>query len=146
MKFDYSEIPADLEATANKWREKMVESGRRSDRRVDESSISKNGDLTEEQIILGMRTRTIAFEIQPMLCGSAFKNKGVQAMLDAVIELMPLRLIFRTLLVKLKKVLPTSRKADDEEKFSALAFKMMTDPFVGQLIFVRVYSGVINKG
>jgi len=97
--------------------------------------------LTEEEITLGLRTRTIAGEIQPMLCGTAFKNKGVQRMLDAVIELMPSPLDIPPVAGTDEDEKEVSRKADDSEKFSALAFKLMTDPFVGQLTFVRVYSG-----
>jgi elongation factor G len=105
----------------------------------------ENGDLSEEKIKLGLRTRTIACEIQPMLCGTAFKNKGVQRMLDAVIEFLPSPVdiprfrVRTTTASRLSVTLPI-------EKFSALAFKLMTDPFVGQLTFVRVYSGVLNSG
>jgi elongation factor G len=106
----------------------------------------ENGELTEEQIILGIRTRTIACEIQPMLCGSAFKNKGVQRMLDAVIMFLPSPVDIPDVTGETEEGTPTSRKADDSESFSALAFKLMTDPFVGQLTFVRVYSGVLKKG
>ncbi len=108
----------------------------------------EEGDLSEEEIKAGLRQRTIATEIQPMLCGSAFKNKGVQRMLDAVLDLLPAPTDIPDVTGtdpddEEKKL---SRKADDEEKFSALAFKLMTDPFVGQLTFVRVYSGVLTKG
>ena len=106
----------------------------------------ENGDLTEEQIIVGLRTRTIACEIQPMLCGSAFKNKGVQRMLDAVIEFLPSPVDIPDVDWRDETGEPITRKADDSESFSALAFKLMTDPFVGQLTFVRVYSGVLKKG
>ena len=106
----------------------------------------EEGDLTEEEITLGLRTRTIASEIQPMLCGTAFKNKGVQRMLDAVIELMPSPVDIPPVKGMDDDEKPVTRKADDSEKFSALAFKLMTDPFVGQLTFVRVYSGVLSKG
>jgi elongation factor G len=106
----------------------------------------EEGDLTEEEITLGLRTRTIASEIQPMLCGTAFKNKGVQRMLDAVIELMPSPVDIPPVKGMDDDEKPVTRKADDNEKFSALAFKLMTDPFVGQLTFVRVYSGVLAKG
>jgi len=106
----------------------------------------EEGDLTEEEITLGLRTRTIASEIQPMLCGTAFKNKGVQRMLDAVIELMPSPIDIPPVGGTDDSENPVTRKADDKEKFSALAFKLMTDPFVGQLTFIRVYSGVLNKG
>ena len=106
----------------------------------------EEGDLTEEEIKLGIRTRTIASEIQPMYCGSAFKNKGVQRMLDAVIEFMPSPVDIPPVSGTDEDEAPAVRKADDSEKFSALAFKLMTDPFVGQLTFVRVYSGVLTKG
>ncbi len=147
MKFEYAEIPAELAETCNKWRENMVEAAAEASE-VLMNKYLEEGDLTEAEIIAGLRQRTIATEIQPMLCGSAFKNKGVQRMLDAVLDLLPSP-------VDIPDVGGTdpddhekhlSRKADDSEKFSALAFKLMTDPFVGQLTFVRVYSGVLNKG
>ena len=106
----------------------------------------EEGDLTEEEITHGLRVRTIATEIQPMLCGTAFKNKGVQRMLDAVIELMPSPLDVPPVPGFDEDEKEAHRNADDGEKFSALAFKLMTDPFVGQLTFVRVYSGVLKKG
>jgi elongation factor G len=106
----------------------------------------ETGDLSEEDIKKGLRIRTINFEIVPMLCGSAFKNKGVQAMLDAVIEYLPAPTDVAALVCEDAKGQPTTRKASDDEPFSALAFKIMTDPFVGQLIFFRVYSGVIKSG
>jgi elongation factor G len=145
MKFDYREIPADLKELAAEWREKMVESAAEASEDLMNSYL-ENGDLTEEQIVLGIRTRTIACEIQPMLCGSAFKNKGVQRMLDAVIQFLPSPVDIPDVTGISETDEPTSRKADDSEKFSALAFKLMTDPFVGQLTFVRVYSGVLKKG
>ena len=106
----------------------------------------ENGDLSEEQVKFGLRQRTIAGEIQPMLCGSAFKNKGVQRMLDAVIDFLPSPVDIPDVKGETEAGEPTTRKADDSEKFAALAFKLMTDPFVGQLTFVRVYSGVLKKG
>jgi elongation factor G len=106
----------------------------------------EGNELTEEEIKKALRQRTIAGEIQPMLCGSAFKNKGVQAMLDAVVEYMPSPLDIPPVAGLDEDEAPVTRKADDNEKFSALAFKLMTDPFVGQLTFVRVYSGVLTKG
>ncbi|OIQ85711.1 elongation factor G [mine drainage metagenome] len=145
MKFEYKEIPADLVATANEWRSKMVETAAEASEELMNQYL-ENGDLTEEQIILGIRTRTIACEIQPMLCGSAFKNKGVQRMLDAVIMFLPSPVDIPDVTGETEEGTPTSRKADDSENFSALAFKLMTDPFVGQLTFVRVYSGVLKKG
>ncbi|MDD4977527.1 MAG: elongation factor G [Gallionella sp.] len=145
MKFDYREIPAELKELAAEWREKMVESAAEASEDLMNAYL-ENGDLTEEQIVLGIRTRTIACEIQPMLCGSAFKNKGVQRMLDAVIQFLPSPVDIPDVTGISENEEPTSRKADDAEKFSALAFKLMTDPFVGQLTFVRVYSGVLKKG
>ncbi len=145
MKFDYREIPAELVETAKEWREKMVEAAAEASEEF-MTKYLEEGDLTEEEIKLGIRTRTIASEIQPMYCGSAFKNKGVQRMLDAVIEFMPSPIDIPPVKGMDEDEQPVTRKADDEEKFSALAFKLMTDPFVGQLTFVRVYSGVLKKG
>jgi elongation factor G len=145
MKFEYKDIPADLVASANEWRGKMVETAAEASEDLMNQYL-ENGDLTEEQIILGIRTRTIACEIQPMLCGSAFKNKGVQRMLDAVIMFLPSPVDIPDVTGETEEGVPASRKADDNESFSALAFKLMTDPFVGQLTFVRVYSGVLKKG
>lgn len=147
MKFEYRDIPAELVESAKEWREKMVESAAEATEDLMNKYLEE-GDLTEQEILAGLRQRTIATEIQPMLCGTAFKNKGVQRMLDAVLDLLPSP-------VDIPDVAGTdpddeekklSRKADDAEKFSALAFKLMTDPFVGQLTFVRVYSGVLTKG
>jgi elongation factor G len=145
MKFTYSEIPAELLELAKEWREKMVEAAAESSEELMNKYLEE-GDLTEAEIKLGIRTRTIASEIQPMYCGSAFKNKGVQRMLDAVIEFMPSPIDIPPVKGMDEDEAPVTRKADDEEKFSALAFKLMTDPFVGQLTFVRVYSGVLKKG
>ena len=145
MKFEYKEIPAELVSTANEWRAKMVETAAEASEDLMNQYL-ENGELTEEQIILGIRTRTIACEIQPMLCGSAFKNKGVQRMLDAVIMFLPSPVDIPDVTGETEEGAPASRKADDGESFSALAFKLMTDPFVGQLTFVRVYSGVLKKG
>jgi elongation factor G len=145
MKFNYEDIPADLLETAKEWREKMLEAAAEASEDLMNKYLEE-GDLSEEEITLGLRTRTIAGEIQPMLCGTAFKNKGVQRMLDAVIELMPSPVDIPPVSGTDENEQPTSRKADDGEKFAALAFKLMTDPFVGQLTFVRVYSGVLSKG
>jgi elongation factor G len=145
MKFEYKEIPAELLALAKEWREKMVEAAAEASEELMNKYL-EGGDLTPDEIRLGIRTRTIASEIQPMLCGTAFKNKGVQRMLDAIIEFMPSPVDIPPVKGMDDDEQPTSRKADDKEKFSALAFKLMTDPFVGQLTFVRVYSGVLNKG
>ena len=147
MKFEYREIPADLVDVANEWREKMVEAAAEASEELMNKYLEE-GTLSEEEIMSGLRTRTLAVEIQPMLCGSAFKNKGVQRMLDAVIQFLPAPVevpaIEGTDPENEEKKL--TRKADDSEKFAALAFKLMTDPFVGQLTFVRVYSGVLTKG
>lgn len=145
MKFDYREIPAELLESAKEWREKMVEAAAESTEELMNKYL-EDGDLSEEDIKAALRKRTIASEIVPMMCGTAFKNKGVQAMLDGVIEYLPSP-------VDIPPVTGTddhdelvTRGADDNEKFSALAFKIMTDPFVGQLIFFRVYSGVVKSG
>ena len=145
MKFDYRDIPADLVDTCKEWREKMVEAAAEANEELMNKYL-ESGDLSEEEIKKGLRLRTISFEIVPMLCGSAFKNKGVQAMLDAVIEFLPAPTDVPPVPCEDAKGQPTTRKASDEEAFAALAFKIMTDPFVGQLIFFRVYSGVINSG
>src|SRR5687768_1441237 len=145
MKFEYGEIPADLVATANEWREKMVEAAAEGSEELMNKYL-ESGELTEAEIKLGIRTRTIATEIQPMLCGTAFKNKGVQRMLDAVIEFMPSPVDIPPVPGTDDDDKPVSRKAEDNEKFAALAFKLMTDPYVGQLTFVRVYSGVLKSG
>ena len=143
--FEYGDIPADLVATAQEWREKMVESAAEASEELMNKYLEE-GDLSEEEIKKALRTRTLACEIQPMLCGSAFKNKGVQAMLDAVLDFMPSPVDVKPITGEDSDGNPISRKADDKEKFSALAFKLMTDPFVGQLTFVRVYSGVLKAG
>jgi elongation factor G len=147
LKFEYEDIPADLVEEAKKWREHMLEAAAEANEQLMDKYLEA-GDLSEEDIIEGLRQRTIANEIQPSLCGTAFKNKGVQRMLDAVVDFLPSP-------VDIPDVTGTdpddperhlTRKASDEEKFSALAFKLMTDPFVGQLTFVRVHSGVLHKG
>jgi elongation factor G len=145
MLFDYREIPTELLSLAKEWREKMVEAAAEANEELMNKYLEE-GDLSEEEIKFGIRTRTIASEIQPMYCGSAFKNKGVQRMLDAVIEFMPSPVDIPPVKGTDDDENPVVRHADDKEKFSALAFKLMTDPFVGQLTFVRVYSGVLTKG
>lgn len=145
MKFNYQEIPADLLELAKKWRENMIEAAAEANEELMNKYL-ETGELSEEEIISGLRARTIATEIQPMLCGSAFKNKGVQRMLDAVIQLLPSPVDIPDVKGETEAGEPATRKADDGENFSALAFKLMTDPFVGQLTFVRVYSGVLKKG
>ena len=143
--FQYGEIPADLKDVCDEYREKLVEAAAESSEELMNKYL-EGESLTEEEIKAAIRQRTIAGEIQPMLCGSAFKNKGVQAMLDAVVEYMPAPTDIPPVGGTDEDEAPVTRKADDEEKFSALAFKLMTDPFVGQLTFVRVYSGVLKKG
>ena len=145
MKFNYAEVPADLVAVATKWREQMVEAAAEANEELMNKYLEE-GDLSEDEIVSGLRARTIAGEIQPMLCGSAFKNKGVQRMLDAVVMLLPSPVDIPDVKGETESGVPATRKADDGEGFSALAFKLMTDPFVGQLTFVRVYSGVLKKG
>jgi len=145
MKFEYQDIPAAMVADARKWRESMVEAAAEASEDLMNRYLEE-GDLPEADILRGLRLRTIAGEIQPMLCGSAFKNKGVQRLLDAVVELMPSPLEVPPVEGHAEDGSIIVRHADDSEKFSALAFKLMTDPFVGQLTFVRVYSGVLNKG
>ncbi|MHA0936437.1 elongation factor G [Enterobacter kobei] len=143
--FTYAPVPDDLVSTAQEWREKMVSAAAEaSDELMDK--YLETGDLTEADIIKGLRIRTISGEIQPMLCGSAFKNKGVQRMLDAVIELMPSPLDVPAIDGVDEKGQHAERHPSDDEPFSALAFKLMSDPYVGQLTFIRVYSGVLRKG
>jgi elongation factor G len=144
-KFDYVDIPAELVDTCNEWREKMVEAAAESSEDLMNKYLEA-GDLVEAEIVKGLRDRTIACEIQPMLCGTAFKNKGVQRMLDAVIDFLPSPVDIPPVTGELENGEKTERRAADDEKFSALAFKIMTDPFVGQLIFFRVYSGIVNSG
>ena len=143
--FTYNEIPPELADVCAEYREKLVEAAAESSEELMNKYL-EGVELTEVEIKAGIRQRTIAGEIQPMLCGSAFKNKGVQAMLDAVIEYMPAPTDIPPVKGMDESELPVVRHADDSEKFSALAFKLMTDPFVGQLTFVRVYSGVLSKG
>lgn len=144
-KFELQDIPAELVGTAKEWREKMLEAAAESSEDLMDKYLDE-GDLSEADIKLGLRQRTIAGEIVPMLCGSAFKNKGVQAMLDAVIDFLPSPIDIPPVQGELDTGAVGVRKAADEEPFSALAFKIMTDPYVGQLTFFRVYSGVINSG
>ncbi|TBO27971.1 elongation factor G [Aquabacterium lacunae] len=145
MKFNYEDMPANLVEDAKKWRENMIEAAAEASEELMNKYLEE-GDLSEEEIKLALRTRTIAGEIQPMLCGTAFKNKGVQRMLDAVIDYLPSPVDIPPVSGTDDNEQPTTRKADDNEKFSSLAFKLMTDPYVGQLTFVRVYSGVLKSG
>jgi elongation factor G len=145
MKYELREIPAELVELAKEWREKMVEAAAEANEELMNKYLEE-GDLSEQDLKKALRLRTINSEIVPMLCGSAFKNKGVQAMLDAVIDYLPAPVDIPAVKGETDRGQPDSRKAADDEPFSALAFKIMTDPFVGQLIFFRVYSGVVNSG
>ncbi|WP_454765208.1 elongation factor G [Cupriavidus campinensis] len=144
-KFSYEDIPAELADSCNEWREKMIEAAAESNEELMNKYLEE-GELSEAEIIQGLRDRTIACEIQPMLCGTAFKNKGVQRMLDAVIDFLPSPVDIPPVKGVDDDEKQVERRAADDEKFSALAFKIMTDPFVGQLIFFRVYSGKVNSG
>ncbi|SPA41438.1 protein chain elongation factor EF-G, GTP-binding (ribosomal translocase) [Cupriavidus taiwanensis] len=145
VRFEYQDIPAELLATAQEWRDKMVEAAAEADEALLNQYLSGE-PLSEAQIKQGLRKRTIANEIVPMLCGSAFKNKGVQSMLDAVIDYLPSPADVPAILGHTEDDREAERHPSDDEPFAALAFKIMTDPFVGQLIFFRVYSGVVNSG
>ncbi|HWQ38408.1 MAG TPA: elongation factor G [Burkholderiales bacterium] len=145
MKFEEGEVPAELMAQAMEWREKMVEAAAEASEELMNKYL-ESGELDPAEIKRGLRARTIAFEIVPMLCGSAFKNKGVQAMLDAVIDYLPAPSDIPPVKGTLDNGQPAERKASDDEPFAGLAFKIMTDPYVGQLIFFRVYSGVVTSG
>ena len=145
MKFELRDIPANLLEKAKEWREKMVESAAEATEEMMNKYLEE-GDLSEADIKKCLRIRTIAGEIIPMLCGSAFKNKGVQAMLDAVIDYLPAPTDIPPVKGELADGSIGERKAADDEPFAGLAFKIMTDPFVGQLIFFRVYSGMLKSG
>jgi elongation factor G len=145
MKFEERDIPAPLLDLCREWREKMVESAAEANEELMNKYL-EGGELSAEEIRQGLRTRTINNEIFPMLCGSAFKNKGVQAMLDAVIDYLPSPSDIPPVKGMKENGEPDERPATDEAPFAGLAFKIMTDPFVGQLIFFRVYSGVVNSG
>ena len=145
MKFEYKDIPANLQATAEEWREKMVESAAEASEELMNKYLEE-GELSEEDIIAGLRARTINCEVQPMLCGTAFKNKGVQRMLDAVVQFLPAPTDIPPVAGFDLDEKEATREASDDAPFSALAFKIMTDPYVGQLTFLRVYSGVLNSG
>lgn len=145
MTFNYVDIPADLVETCNKWRSDLVEAAAE----VNEELMNKyleGEELTEEEIKGAIRTRTLACEIIPMFCGSAFKNKGVQAMLDAVVDYLPSPVDIDDVAGELSDGTPATRRPADDEAFSGLAFKLMSDPYVGQLTFFRVYSGVVKSG
>ncbi len=145
--FEYGDIPADLQDTCDEWREKMVEAAAEGSDELMEKYL-EGGDLSEEEIIAGLRARTLRLEIVPVTCGSAFKNKGVQAMLDKIIEVMPSPVDVPPItgILDDKDETEAKRLSDDAEPFAALAFKIATDPFVGTLTFFRVYSGVLKSG
>ncbi len=145
MKFEERDIPANLQKDASEWREKMVESAAEANEDLMNKYL-ESGGLEVEDVKKGLRIRTINNEIVPMMCGTAFKNKGVQAMLDAVIDFMPSPIDIVAIQGENDNGEPDKRIADDNEPFSALAFKIATDPYVGQLIFFRVYSGVVTSG
>lgn len=147
IKFEEREIPEDLQSLAVEWREKMVESAAEANEELMEKYLEA-GDLSEEDIRTGIRLQTLANEIVPVLCGSAFKNKGVQAMLDAIIGYMPSPVDVHAIkgILDDKDETEAERHPDDDEPFAALAFKIATDPFVGTLTFFRVYSGILSSG
>jgi elongation factor G len=145
MKFEKKPVPPELAAEAKEWRDKMVEAAAEANEELMNKYLETN-ELSVEEIKRGLRLRTIANEIVPMLCGTAFKNKGVQAMLDAVIDYLPSPIDIPPVKGENDRGEPEFRKPGDDEPFAALAFKIMTDPFVGQLSFIRVYSGVLASG
>ena len=147
MKYDLVDIPADMIELCQEWREKMVEAAAEASEELMNKYLEE-GDLSEDEIHQALRTRTIAGEIVPALCGTAFKNKGVQAMLDAVVRYLPAPTDVPAIKGTLTDAAETEaeRHASDDEPFSALAFKIATDPFVGSLTFIRVYSGVLEAG
>tara|TARA_Y100000814_G_scaffold106624_1_gene75244 strand:- start:767 stop:2863 length:2097 start_codon:yes stop_codon:yes gene_type:complete len=143
--FEYKDIPEDLQSLCNEWREHMLEAAAEANEEVMEKYL-EGGDLTEEEIMKAIRQRTLANEIVPVLCGSAFKNKGVQAVLDAVIDYMPAPTEVKAIEGVKEDGEPTTCEADDDASFAALAFKIATDPYVGTLTFFRVYSGSLSSG
>ena len=145
VKFTFGEIPENMKELAKEWHEKLVENAAEANEELMNQYL-ETGELSQEQIIKGIRTRTIACEIQPMFCGSSFKNKGVQRMLDGVIDFLPSPIDIPPVSGFDLDGNPVTREADDKAPFSALAFKIMTDPYVGQLTFLRVYSGILKSG
>jgi len=145
MKFEIKDVPAELKALADEWREKMVEAAAEANEELTHKYLEGH-TLSAEDVKKGLRERTVKGEIVPMLCGSAFKNKGVQAMLDAVIDYLPAPSDRPAVKGVKENGQPDERKPADDQPFSALAFKILTDPYVGQLTFFRVYSGVLNSG
>jgi len=145
MSYDALDIPDDLKEVAQKWREGLLEAAAEANEELLDKYL-EGGELTEEEVRYGIRTRCLAGDIVPVLCGSAFKNKGVQAMLDSVIEFLPSPTDRPPIKGLLDDDSEGHRGANDDEPFAALAFKIATDPFVGNLTFFRVYSGVLNSG
>ena len=145
MTHEAREIPAELAAESKVWREKMVEAAAEGDEELLDKFLD-DGELSNDEIRRGLRARTLSGDIVVMLCGSAFKNKGVQALLDAVVEFMPSPLDVSAIMGIDDNGRKIERRPDDDEPFAALAFKIATDPFVGNLTFFRVYSGVLNSG
>lgn len=145
VKFEYRDIPDNLKAEAKKWHDKMVEAAAEASEELMEKYLEGH-DLSTEEIMKGLRTRTLRNEIIPMLCGTAFKNKGVQAMLDAVLDYLPSPIDVPAIAGVLPDGTPAERHPSDDEPFSALAFKIATDPYVGTLTYLRVYSGSLNSG
>jgi elongation factor G len=147
MTYELEDIPADLQETAEKLREQLVEAAAEANEELMDKYLEE-GDLSIDELKQGLRSRTLDNDIVLMLAGSAFKNKGVQAMLDAVIEFMPSPIEVKAIegILDDKDETPAARHADDDAPFAALAFKIATDPFVGTLTFVRVYSGVLKSG
>ena len=143
--FEYEDIPADMQDLADEWRETLLEAAAEANEELMDKYL-ETGNLTEEEVMAGIRERTLASEIVPTLCGSAFKNKGVQAVLDAVIDYMPAPTEVKAIEGLLEDGSTTKCEADDKAPFAALAFKIATDPFVGTLTFFRVYSGALNSG
>jgi elongation factor G len=145
VSYELLDIPPDMQSECNEWREKMLEAAAESNEDLLNKYLEE-GDLSEEEIRAGLRARTLANEVVPTVCGSAFKNKGVQAMLDAVIDFMPSPVDVPAIKGILEDETEGERPAKDDEPFAALAFKIATDPFVGNLTFFRVYSGVLHSG
>ncbi len=145
ISFNYEDIPADMKEDADKWRELLVESAAEANEELMERYLDE-GDLSEADVMKGIRIRTLAGEIVPTFCGSAFKNKGVQAVLDAVVDYMPAPTEVKAIEGTLEDGTVVTCEAEDKAPFAALAFKIATDPFVGTLTFFRVYSGQLNSG
>lgn len=145
IKFEYGDIPAELQSSAEEWRANMLEAAAEATEELMDKYLEE-GDLSEEEIVSALRQRTLDGEIQPVLCGSAFKNKGVQRMLDAVVEFLPAPTDIPPVAGETPDGDKDNREASDDAKFSALAFKLMNDKYVGQLTFIRVYSGVLKSG